>query len=106
MGNQNINIIGNISIILSLTFGNTVAHKQRHAIELHTVYLNAGVAEIMHIFIQSVDIGTIKAIVMVAADEYFMLVWQIAEPVEKIDSLILRPGHAEVTGMHNHIRFG
>ncbi len=103
MGDKHINIIGNISIVLDLTLGDAVAYEHRDAIESDAVYLNVGVAEIMHIFIQSVDIGAIETIVMVATNEYFMPVWQIAEPIEKIKSLFFGAYHAEVARMHNNI---
>jgi hypothetical protein len=35
----------------------------------------------MYIVVEPVDVGSIEAIVMVAADEYFVFVWQVTEPV-------------------------
>ena len=57
----------------------------------------------MHISIQSVDVCTIQAIIMVATDENFVVIWQIAEPVQEINSLSFRTGHAEVAGVYHDI---
>ena len=43
---------------------------------------------------------------MVAADEYFVFIWQVAEPVEEINGFLLGSDHTEVTGMYHHIGLG
>lgn len=60
----------------------------------------------MHIIVKPVDIGSIEAIIMVAADEYFVFVWQVTKPVEEINRFLLGPDHTKVAGMHNHIGLG
>ena len=42
----------------------------------------------MHIAIKTADIGSIKAIVMVPADENFVFIRQVAEPVEKVNRFL------------------
>ena len=60
----------------------------------------------MHIVVKALDVGSIKAVVVVAADENLMAIWQIAEPVEKINRFLLGSNHTEVAGMHHHIGLG
>lgn len=43
---------------------------------------------------------------MIAADENFVFVWQVAEPVEEINGFLLGPDHTEVAGMDHHIGLG
>lgn len=57
----------------------------------------------MHVAVQSVYIGSIKAVVMVAADKDFVLVRQVAEPVEEINGFLLGSNHTEVAGMYHDI---
>ena len=60
----------------------------------------------MHIVIKAIDISSIEAIVMVAVDENFVIIWQVAKPVEEINRFLLTPDHAKVAGMHHHIGLG
>lgn len=60
----------------------------------------------MHIVVKAIDIGSIKAVVMVAADENLVAIWQITEPVEKVNRLLLATDHAEIAGMNHHIGRG
>lgn len=60
----------------------------------------------MHIVVEPVDVGSIEAIVMIAADEYFVSVWQVTKPVEKINGFLFCPYHTKVTGMYHHIGLG
>lgn len=60
----------------------------------------------MHIEVKPVDIGSIEAIIMIATDENFVFVWQVAKPVEEINGFLLGSNHAEVAGMHHHIGIG
>lgn len=60
----------------------------------------------MHIVVEPVDVGSIEAIVMVAADEYFVFIWQVTKPVEKINCFLFCPYHTEVAGMYHHIGLG
>ena len=106
MGNQDIGVGWDVGIVAAMTVGNAVAHKHRHTVKLHPFNLNAGVAKVMYVAVQSVDIGSVEAIVMVAADKDFVLVRQVTEPVEEVDGFLLRAYHAEVTGMYHHIGLG
>ena len=106
MGNQHIHIIGNPGVVSSLTVGDAVAHEHRYSIELHSVNCDSGVAEIMDVIVKAIDIGAIKAVVMIAADEDLVLIWKVAKPVQEVDSLLLRTYYAEVTGMHHNISLG
>jgi hypothetical protein len=60
----------------------------------------------MYIVVEPVDVGSIEAIVMVAADEYFVFIWQVTKPVEKINGFLFCPYHTKVTGMCHHIGLG
>lgn len=60
----------------------------------------------MHIAIKTADIGSIKAIVMVPADENFVFIRQVAEPVEKVNRFLFATYHTEITGMYHHISLG
>lgn len=60
----------------------------------------------MHIVVEPVDVGSIEAIVMIAADEYFVFIWQVTKPVEKTNGFLFCPYHTEVTGMYDHIGLG
>mgnify|MGYP007026883885 CR=1 FL=1 len=60
----------------------------------------------MHIVVKAINIGSIKAVVMVAADENLVAIRQIAEPVEKVNRLLLATDHAEIAGMNHHISRG
>lgn len=70
MCNENIRIIGNVCIMLGLAVSNAVAHEHRNAIEFHFVNLNSRIAYVMDIAVKSVNSSTVKAIVVVAANEY------------------------------------
>ena len=43
----------------------------------------------MHVAVQSVDVGAIQTVVMVAADKDFVAVWQITKPVKEINGIPL-----------------
>lgn len=60
----------------------------------------------MHVVRESVNVGSIEAIVMVAADENFAFVGQVTEPVEKINGFLFCPYHTKVTRMYHHIGLG
>lgn len=57
----------------------------------------------MHIAVEAVNLGAIQALVVIPADENFVKVGQVAEPVEKIKSLGLTPGHGEIARMNCNI---
>ena len=97
VGDKYIHIFRNIGIVAELTVADAVGHEHGHSIEFHPINGNAGVAEIMDVLVEPVDIGAIETIVMVSTDEYLVLIRKIAEPVEKIKSLLFRAYHAEVS---------
>ena len=94
---------GNVAL---LAVGNAVVHEHRHTIEFHAVDFRARIAQVVDICVKSADIGAIQAIVVVAADEYFVAVGKVAEPVEEVDGLGLGSHHAEVARMHRHVGLG
>ena len=106
MGNQNICVSWNSGIVAALAVGYAIAHEHGDSVEPQALNLDAGVAQVMHIFVKAVDVGPIKAVIMIAADENLMAVWQIAEPVEKVNCLLLAPDHTEIAGMYHHISLG
>lgn len=69
MGNQYIGIAGNFLIVAALAIGYAITHEHRNPVESQTLNLDAGIAEIMHIVVKTVDIGSIQAVIVVAADE-------------------------------------
>lgn len=96
MGDKNVGIFGDTGIIAALTVSYTVAGKHRNTIEFQSVNLDAGVTQVMHIVIKAVNAGSVQAVVVVAANEYLVARWQIAEPVEKINCFLFAPDHAEI----------
>ena len=76
MSNQDIGIARNFIIIATLTVSYAITHKHRDSIKPHTINLNARIAEIMDVAVQTDDICAIKAIVMVATDKDFMFIMQ------------------------------
>lgn len=60
----------------------------------------------MNVVVKTVDVGTIQAVVVVAADENLVAIGQIAEPVEKVNRFLLATDHAEIAGMYHHIGLG
>ena len=60
----------------------------------------------MHIVVKTVDVGSIKAVIVVAADENLVSIWQIAEPVHEVDCLGFTSVHGKIAGMDHHIGFG
>lgn len=103
---QDIGVGGDSGIVATLSAGDAIAHKHRDAVEFDTIYFYAGVAEIMHVGIESVDVGTIETIVVIAADEYLVAIQNVAEPVHKVYRLGFAPGHREVARMHHDIGLG
>lgn len=60
----------------------------------------------MYVWVEAVDVRSVEAIIMVAANENLMCIREVAEPVEKVDGLGFRTHHTEITGMYHHIGFG
>lgn len=106
VGNENVRIVGDICIMLGLAAGYAVAHEHRNAIKFNSVNYYAGIAQVMHVIVESVNLGTIKAFVVVAADEYLLQIRKVAEPVQEIQCFLLASCHSKITGMHNYIGLG
>ena len=103
MGNENVRIFRNICIMLGLTVSNAVAHEHWDTIEFHTVNFHSGIAQIMYIVVESVDGGTVKTVVVVAANEYLLRIRKVAEPIHEIQRFLLAAVHGKVTRMHDDI---
>ena len=84
MGNENVSIIGDICIMFGLAATNAVAHEHRNAIEFQTFDFYTGIAQVMYIAIKPVNGGTIKTVIVVAANEYLLRIRKVAEPVHEI----------------------
>ena len=104
--NENVRIVGDICIMFGLTVSNAVAHEHWDSIEFHTADFHSGIAQVMHVIVESVNLGTIKAFVVVAADEYLLQIRKVAEPVQEIQCFLLASCHSKITGMHNYIGLG
>ena len=72
MGNQYIDISRDIRNMLTLTVCNAIGHEHGDAVKLHTVNSDAACSEIVTVVIQTIDIGIIQAIVVVAGNEYLI----------------------------------
>ena len=77
MGNQYIDISRDIRNMLTLTVCNAIGHEHGDAVKLHTVNSDAACSEIVTVVIQTIDIGIIQAIVVVAGNEYLMGIRQV-----------------------------
>lgn len=103
MGNKDICIFWDIGIMSGLAVSDAVAHKHRDTIEFHVVYFHPGIAQIIHIAVKSVNGGTIKAFIVVTANEYLLWIRKVAKPIHKIKSLLLTPVHGKIAGMNNNV---
>ena len=103
VGNENVRTVGDICIMLGLAAGYAVAHEHRDSIEFHTADFHSGIAQVMYIVVESVNLGAIKAFVVVAANEYLLRIRKVAEPVQEIQCFLLAAYHSKIAGMHNHI---
>lgn len=106
MCNQHISVFWDLGDVFRLAVGDAITHKHWNSVEFYAVNLNSGVAEIVYVWVEAVDVRSIEAIVMIAADENFIGIRQVAEPVEEVDGLGFRTHHTEITGMYHHICFG
>ena len=106
MGDQDVGVGGDSGIVAALAVGDAIAHEHRNTIELQAINLNSGVAQVMHIVVKSIDIGSIQTVIVVPADEYLMAIRQIAEPIEEINGFLLGSNHTKVSGMYHHIGIG
>jgi hypothetical protein len=58
----------------------------------------------MTVGIYSGEVGTTQAVVVVAGYKNFVLIRQVAKPVDEIVHFVLTPGKCEIAGMYNYIR--
>ena len=93
-------------IVAALAIGYAITHEHRNPVESQTLNLYAGIAEIMHIVVKTVDIGSIQAVIVVAADENLVAIRQIAEPAEKVNRFLLATDQSEVAGIKHYISLG
>lgn len=103
MSNQDVGVCRDAGEVAALPIGDAIAHEHGDAVEFQPVDLNAGVAEVMYIAVKPVDISSVEAIIVVAANEDLVAIWQVAEPIDKINGLLFAADHAEVARMHYNI---
>lgn len=104
--NENVRIVGDICIMFGLAAGYAVAHEHRNTIKFNSVNYYAGIAQVMDIAVKSVDGGTVKTVIVVAADEYLLQIRKVAEPVQEIQCFLLAAVHCKIAGMHHDIGLG
>ena len=103
MGNENVRIFRNICIMLGLAVRDAVAHEHWDTIEFHTVNFHSGIAQVMDITVKPVNGGTVKTVIVVAANEYLLRTRKVAEPVHEIQRFLLAAVHGKVARMHNDV---
>ena len=103
VGNENVRTFRNICIMLGLTVSNAVAHEHWDTIEFHTVNFHSGIAQVMDITVKPVNGGTVKTVIVVAANEYLLRTRKVAEPVHEIQRFLLAAVHGKVARMHNDV---
>ena len=97
VGDENIRVFRNICIMLGLAVRDAVAHEHWDTIEFHTVNFHSGIAQVMDIT------GTVKTVIVVAANEYLLRTRKVAEPVHEIQRFLLAAVHGKVARMHNDV---
>ena len=103
VGDENIRVFRNICIMLGLAVRDAVAHEHWDTIEFHTVNFHSGIAQVMDITVKPVNGGTIKTVIVVAANEYLLRTRKVAEPVHEIQRFLLAAVHGKVARMHNDV---
>ena len=83
--------------MFGLAVSNAVTHEHWDTIKFHTVNFHSGIAQIMYIVVESVDSGTVKTGVVVAANEYLLRIKKVAEPIHEIQRFLLAAVHGKVT---------
>lgn len=81
VGYQNIDVRGYFGDVTLLAVGDAVTHKHRYSVEFYAINFHCGVAEIVYVWVKSVNISSIETVIVVAADEYLVGVGQVAEPI-------------------------
>lgn len=103
VGNENVRIIRDICIMSGLAVSNAVTHEHRNTIEFQAFDFYTGIAQVMHIAIKPVNGGTVKTVIVVAANEYLLRTRKVAEPVHEIQRFLLAAVHGKVARMHNDV---
>ena len=93
VGDENIRVFRNICIMLGLAVRDAV----------HTVNFHSGIAKVMDITVKPVNGGTVKTVIVVAANEYLLRTRKVAEPVHEIQRFLLAAVHGKVARMHNDV---
>ena len=97
VGDENIRVFRNICIMLGLAVRDAVAHEHWDTIEFHTVNFHSGIAQVMDITVKPVNGGTVKTVIVVAANEYLLRIRKVAEPVhEKLCNRLWQPCVSEI----------
>lgn len=103
VGDENIRTFRNICIMSGLAVSNAVTHEHRNTIEFQAFDFYTGIAQVMHIAIKPVNGGTVKTVIVVAANEYLLRTRKVAEPVHEIQRFLLAAVHGKVARMHNDV---
>lgn len=103
MSYEYICVIRDSGIVLILPIGDTIFRKHWHPIKFNAFYFNARITKIIYIGIKAVDIGFIKTIVMVPADENLKPIRQVAKPVEEIERFQLASRRCKISGMNDYV---
>ena len=103
VGDENIRVFRNICIMLGLAVRDAVAHEHWDTIEFHTVNFHSGIAQVMDITVKPVNGGTVKTVIVVAANEYLLRTRKVAEPVHEIQRFLPAAVHGKVARMHNDV---
>ena len=43
---------------------------------------------------------------MIAADEYFMPIWQVAKPIQEVNGFLFGANHTEIARMNDYVGIG
>ena len=91
---------------LGISRNGGIVHITR-AVEPHSVNDYAAVLQKVDVGWQVLDIiGIVKAQIVIAADENLVLKWQLNEPIEKFQALVIRSEMGEITAVDNHVGIG
>ena len=57
----------------------------------------------MHIVIEPVNISTIKAIIVITTDKYFVRIIKVTKPIHEVYSFLLAAIHGKIVRMHQYV---
>ena len=83
--------------MFGLTVCAAVTHEHRNTIEFQAFNFYSGITQVMHIAIESVNGGAVKAIIVVTANEYLLRIRKVAEPIHEIQSFLFATVHGKVS---------